>query len=471
MPRGAYEAATCLTSSSPRSCPFALFFAFEPGRPRTSPGEPGERSRRSAGSSSDAPGPRVNGASSPAAVAAAAVEPFLRLSWSPLSSSRWPPPLVGRARMREATSAGCALRRIPSSVVTRAPGEEKEPEPQPGERVVFGAHLDVSWACRPPPSSAFLDNFGLQPHHLPANARILLSCYVAFMEAYAGLWPDIDLSRLFYVKAQTSMAACGAARSTLGPLFLGAAVANGLTAEDLLCTIAERGCCRVKCAPTKSGMSGRFDPNRTSKALLTQVAHRVNNITKANMPEEWNYGLAPVTGTTHPSRAPIKFALGGGSRRYPRRVATSRRRGSRRRSLHRASLRRRRRVSASRRGAFLRRAAGLAASIAHAGPPTRHSTLDDMFAPVSSFGSAAPAGMPPSTELSRQCCTARDRSRSWQGCAARDRAGARSSVVAWMKARRAPQRRRWLRDRHLLRPAPPPRADDGGAGQAGAGKG
>ncbi|KAK1685707.1 hypothetical protein QYE76_046555 [Lolium multiflorum] len=42
-------------------------------------------------------------------------------------------------------------------------------------------------------------------------------------------------------------------------------------------------------------MSGRFDPNRTSKAPLTkaQVASRVNNITKANLSEDWNYGLAP----------------------------------------------------------------------------------------------------------------------------------------------------------------------------------
>ncbi|KAK1607840.1 hypothetical protein QYE76_031513 [Lolium multiflorum] len=84
------------------------------------------------------------------------------------------------------------LRRIPREVVTRAPGDEVEPRPDPGERVVFGAHLDRGLGL---PASAFfrrfLDFFGLQPHHLPANACVLLSCYVAFMEGYAGLWPDV----------------------------------------------------------------------------------------------------------------------------------------------------------------------------------------------------------------------------------------------------------------------------------------
>jgi hypothetical protein len=108
------------------------------------------------------------------------------------------------------------LRRIPAGVITRAPGAEKEPRPEPGERVVFGAHLDRGLGL--PASNffrRFLDHFGLQPHHLPANAMILLSCYVAFMEGYAGLWPDVEFwSRLFYIKAQVAdgqLRACGAA--------------------------------------------------------------------------------------------------------------------------------------------------------------------------------------------------------------------------------------------------------------------
>ncbi|KAK1681507.1 hypothetical protein QYE76_042355 [Lolium multiflorum] len=86
------------------------------------------------------------------------------------------------------------LRRIPPGVITRAPSDEVEPTPEPGERVVFGAHFDRGLGLPASPFfRRFLNFFGLQPHHLPANACVLLSCYVAFMEGYAGLWPDIDL--------------------------------------------------------------------------------------------------------------------------------------------------------------------------------------------------------------------------------------------------------------------------------------
>lgn len=108
------------------------------------------------------------------------------------------------------------LRRIPPQVQARAPGDEMAPQPEPGERVVFTAHFERGFGL---PASAFfrafLDYFGLQPHHLPANAIVTLSCYVAFCEGYAGLWPDVDFwSRLFFIKAQTTdgqMRACGAA--------------------------------------------------------------------------------------------------------------------------------------------------------------------------------------------------------------------------------------------------------------------
>jgi hypothetical protein len=108
------------------------------------------------------------------------------------------------------------LRRIPSQVVTRAPGTEIQPDPEPGERVVFGAHFDRGLGLPALPFfRRFLEFFGLQPHHLPANAMVQLSCYVAFMEGYAGLWPDIEFwCRLFYLKAQTadgSLRACGSA--------------------------------------------------------------------------------------------------------------------------------------------------------------------------------------------------------------------------------------------------------------------
>ncbi|KAK1680015.1 hypothetical protein QYE76_040863 [Lolium multiflorum] len=269
------------------------------------------------------------------------------------------------------------LRRIPREVVTRAPGEEVEPKPEPGERVVFGAHLDRGLGL---PASRFfrrfLEFFGLQPHHLPANACVLLSCYVAFMEGYAGLWPDVEFwSRLFYLKSQMTegrLRTCGAASiypraGSLFPKiptvdsvknwqmsffyvknanpafdrinlpeynpappttrlnwghnaksadpdaevnllwdFLGECVTGGrLSAEDLLCTYMERRVIPLQGRVHKIGhMSGRLDPTRTSKVALTkaQVAHRVNNITKANMPEAWEWGLPPYDRAAPPER-------------------------------------------------------------------------------------------------------------------------------------------------------------------------
>ncbi|KAK1662787.1 hypothetical protein QYE76_050946 [Lolium multiflorum] len=105
----------------------------------------------------------------------------------------------------------------PQQIVrTRAPGNEQVPQPEPGERVVFGAHFERGLGL---PASAFfwhfLDYFGLQLHHLPANAIVTLSCYVAFMEGYAGLWPDVDFwSRMLFIKAHTTdghLRACSAA--------------------------------------------------------------------------------------------------------------------------------------------------------------------------------------------------------------------------------------------------------------------
>ncbi|KAK1682720.1 hypothetical protein QYE76_043568 [Lolium multiflorum] len=250
-----------------------------------------------------------------------------------------------------------------------------EPKPEPGERVVFGAHLDRGLGL---PASAFfrrfLEFFGLQPHHLPANACVLLSCYVAFMEGYAGLWPDVDFwSRLFYLKSQMTqgrLRTCGCASiypraGSLFPKiptvdsvkqmsffyvknanpafdrinlpeydpappttrlnwghnakspdpdaevnllwdFLGECVAAGrLSAEDLLCTYVERRVIPLQGRVHKIGlMSGRLDPTRTSRIALTkaQVAHRVNNITKANMPEDWAWGLPPYDRAAPPER-------------------------------------------------------------------------------------------------------------------------------------------------------------------------
>ena len=85
-------------------------------------------------------------------------------------------------------------RRIPDQVKCRLPKEELEPEPREGERVVFVSHFERGFGL---PASRFfrnfLDTFGLQPHHLPANSTTSLSAFVSFCEAYLGIWPMVNL--------------------------------------------------------------------------------------------------------------------------------------------------------------------------------------------------------------------------------------------------------------------------------------
>ncbi|KAM0898012.1 hypothetical protein ACQ4PT_022202 [Festuca glaucescens] len=236
-------------------------------------------------------------------------------------------------------------------------------------RVVFTAHFDRRFGL--PASSffrGFLEFFGLQPHHLPANAFVTLSCYVAFCEGYAGVWPDVDFwSRLFFIKAQTTdgqLRACGVAslypcpqapfpkiptvdsvkkwqtsffyvknenpavdRLNLPPFslapptkmnwgychkptdpqdevnlllnFLRTCVTQDrLTAADLLCTFISRRVLPLQRRSHKIGhMSGRFDPTRTSKVELTGegVASRVNYISNARLPDDWQWGMEPFS--------------------------------------------------------------------------------------------------------------------------------------------------------------------------------
>ncbi|KAK1627956.1 hypothetical protein QYE76_002271 [Lolium multiflorum] len=287
--------------------------------------------------------PRSQGSSSP-----------FSLSWSSSSSTSSMASPSGSWRgsyMREDDIERLVrLRRIPQSVITRVPGEETEPEPRNGERVVFGAHLDRGLGLPASPFfRQFLDHFGLQPHHLPANACVLLSCFVAPTTAACGRGasiytrpgtpfpkiPTVDSVKnwqmsFFYVRNEGELVDrinlpefnpappvgrinwSHNARSTdqnaevnlLWDL-LATATAGGLTAEDLLCTIAERRVLPLQMRTHKIGhMSGRFDPNRTSKVPLTkaQVASRVNHITKANLAEDWSYGLVPCDRNHPPAR-------------------------------------------------------------------------------------------------------------------------------------------------------------------------
>jgi hypothetical protein len=61
------------------------------------------------------------------------------------------------------------------------------PAPESGERIVFISHFERGFGL---PTSDFfrdfLDTYDLQPHHLPANAVMILSAFAAFCEGFAG---------------------------------------------------------------------------------------------------------------------------------------------------------------------------------------------------------------------------------------------------------------------------------------------
>ncbi|KAK1685581.1 hypothetical protein QYE76_046429 [Lolium multiflorum] len=90
-------------------------------------------------------------------------------------------------------------RRIPEGVTCRIPGDEIEPDPKPGEHVVFLAHFERGFGLPASPFFwEFLDFYKLQPHHLPGNAIFYLSCYATFMEAYIGIRPTRETFARFF---------------------------------------------------------------------------------------------------------------------------------------------------------------------------------------------------------------------------------------------------------------------------------
>jgi hypothetical protein len=64
------------------------------------------------------------------------------------------------------------------------------PAPEPGERVVFITHFERGFGL---PASDFfrdfLNTYDLQPHHIPANAVMILSAFAAFCEGFADIEP------------------------------------------------------------------------------------------------------------------------------------------------------------------------------------------------------------------------------------------------------------------------------------------
>jgi hypothetical protein len=102
---------------------------------------------------------------------------------------------------------------------------KRVPAQEPGEVVIFFEHFRRGFALSASNFlRQFLDHFHLQPHHIGANAMMMLSAFATLCEAYLGIWPNLELfTRLFFFKTQTMdlvPVMCGAAsfyaRTTAG---------------------------------------------------------------------------------------------------------------------------------------------------------------------------------------------------------------------------------------------------------------
>ncbi|KAE8808105.1 hypothetical protein D1007_15533 [Hordeum vulgare] len=98
-------------------------------------------------------------------------------------------------------------RKLPSVelMAARVPEAENSPATSDGEVVVFAEHFARVFGL--PMSNFFFHfvmHFGLQPHHLAANAVLQLASYITLCESFLGTEPCLDLWRqLFYFKQQS----------------------------------------------------------------------------------------------------------------------------------------------------------------------------------------------------------------------------------------------------------------------------
>jgi hypothetical protein len=80
------------------------------------------------------------------------------------------------------------------------------PVPEPDERVIFISHFERGFVL--PVSDFFwdfLNHYDLQPHHLPANAVMILSAFATFCEGYAGIEPFIQAwTKYFQLRKQSA---------------------------------------------------------------------------------------------------------------------------------------------------------------------------------------------------------------------------------------------------------------------------
>jgi hypothetical protein len=128
-----------------------------------------------------------------------------------------------------------ASRRIPPELACRLPGDEVEPAPEEGERVVFLAHSQRGFGL--PVSdffSQFMVRFSLQPHQIQPNAILHLSRLVSLAEGYLGLWPTVDLwAKYFQIRAVTLPAPVGTPQQERELVQCGAAAIQARRASKL----------------------------------------------------------------------------------------------------------------------------------------------------------------------------------------------------------------------------------------------
>ncbi|KAK1692635.1 hypothetical protein QYE76_009332 [Lolium multiflorum] len=227
---------------------------------------------------------------------------------------------------------------------SRAPGkdlsgDEIEPVLEPGEVVVFLAHFERGFGL---PASdffrQFLDFYRLQPHHLPGNAVFYLSCFVAFMEGYIGIRPARETFARFFSlrinsvqgkdipkpKPPVQCGSCIIGSRQGSPFFK----FNGLescrlwqttffyvknkSATDLINLPAFNPAPPAKVnwnynparAHKINEMYGPGDPTKITGLPLSKadVVLKANQICQTDMPDDWEWGLRPLSSTNPPTK-------------------------------------------------------------------------------------------------------------------------------------------------------------------------
>ncbi|KAK1632859.1 hypothetical protein QYE76_007174 [Lolium multiflorum] len=247
-------------------------------------------------------------------------------------------------------------RRIPDGVSCRLPGDETEPVLEPGEVVVFLAHFERGFGL---PASdffrQFLDFYRLQPHHLPGNAVFYLSCFVAFMEGYIGIRParetfarffslrinsvqgkdipkpkppyNAGLTTFFYVKNKSATDLINLPPFNPAPpakvnwnynpgtdhietnrvvrFMLKLMKDTNICSDDIIRTFICRRVLPLKRRAHKiSEMYGPGDPTKITGLPLSKadVVLKANQICQTDMPDDWEWGLRPLSSTNPPTK-------------------------------------------------------------------------------------------------------------------------------------------------------------------------